>query len=375
MGLPNIIFISSGLNNGGAELALERLLKANIKKKAFRFVVFSLDAVGPVGERIREMGIKVIALNLRKHSPLLTLPRFFFEIIKLHPTQIHGWMYHGNLFAFLAWILQPKSQLVFNIRQALHSLNQEKVTTRVAILLNALLSRVCDLVIHNSKLGIRHHEKVGFCPGKSLYIPNGFDLAKLSPSKAKRDSFRSRHKIPRQARVITILARYDPIKGHDVYLEGAKILLQEKPEVIFLMAGEGLSPDHPKLSGLISQIASNLIVLGHQDDISSILNGSDILTVCSHSEGFPNALGEAMSVGLVCVATEVGGCSQILGDCGRLTPPDEPASLAQCWLELLSIPESEFRKNGLKARQRIKDCFSADKFVDSYLRIFLARKS
>ena len=65
-----------------------------------------------------------------------------------------------------------------------------------------------------------------------------------------------------------------------------------------------------------------------------------------------------------------GGCSEILGDCGRIAPPAEPASLAQCWLELLSLPESEFRKEGLKARQRIKECFSADKFVDSYFRIF-----
>ena len=372
---PNIVFISSGLKNGGAELALERLLKAHIKKKAFRFVVFSLDSLGPVGERMREMGIKVIALDLRKRSLVLSLPRFFSQINKLHPTQIHGWMYHGNLFAFLAWISQPKSQLVFNIRQALHSLSQEKLTTRIAILFNALLSRVCTLVIHNSKLGIRHHEKVGFCPGNSLYVPNGFDLAKLSPSQIKRDSFRSRHKIPRQARVITLLARYDPIKGHDVFLEGAKILLRERPEAIFLMVGEGLSPDHPKLSGLISQISSNLIVLDHQDDVSSVLNGSDILTVCSHSEGFPNALGEAMSVELVCVATDVGGCSEILGDCGRLAPPAEPASLAQCWFELLSLPERKFRKDGLKARQRIKDCFSADKFVYSFQRIFSACKN
>jgi glycosyltransferase involved in cell wall biosynthesis len=375
LGEPNIVFISSGLKNGGAELALERLLKAHIKKKAFRFVVFSLDSIGPVGMRMREMGIKVIALNLRKSSLLLSLARFFFHINNLRPTQIHGWMYHGNFFAFLAWIFEPKSQLVFNIRQALHSLSQEKLSTRIVILFNALLSRFCTLVIHNSKLGIRHHEKVGFCSENSFYVPNGFDLAKLSPSQIKRDSFRSRYKIAKHNRVITLLARYDPIKGHDVFLEAAKILLLHKPEVIFLMAGEGLLPDHPKLSGLISQIASNLVVLDHQDDVSSVLNASDILTVCSHSEGFPNALGEAMSVGLVCVATDVGGCSEILGDCGRIAPPAEPSSLVGCWLELLSLPETKFRKEGLKARQRIKDCFSADKFVDSFQRIFSACKN
>jgi glycosyltransferase involved in cell wall biosynthesis len=175
--------------------------------------------------------------------------------------------------------------------------------------------------------------------------------------------------------VICLLARYDPIKGHNVFLEGAKILLKERPDTIFLMVGEGLSSDHPKLSSLINSIKSNVIALGHQDEISSVLNGSDILTVCSHSEGFPNSLGEAMSVGLVCVATDVGGCAKILGDCGRLIPPNEPDLLAKSWLDLLSLPNEEFLRVGLKARQRIKDCFSVDKFVNSYLNILSTSNS
>lgn len=371
----NIVIITTGLDNGGAELALYNLLSKLKHKSNTNYHVISLSSIGPVGIRLKKISVSVTAINLKSDLAFISVFRFIRLIYKIKPVQIHGWMYHGNLFAFIGWIFNPYSLLFFNIRQALHSLYQEKVLTRFVIIFNALLSRFCELVIHNSQVGIMHHENVGFYTRNSMYIPNGFDLEMLSPSDSKRECFRSQYKISRLTRVITLLARYDPIKGHDVFLEAAKILLQEKPEVIFLMAGEGLSPDHPELSGLISQIASNLIVLGHQDDVSSVLNGSDILTVCSHSEGFPNALGEAMSGGLVCVATDVGGCSQILGDCGRIAPPAEPASLAQCWLELLSLPESEFRKNGLKARQRIKDCFSADKFVDSYLRIFLARKS
>jgi glycosyltransferase involved in cell wall biosynthesis len=371
----SLVFISSGLNNGGAELALERLLKGLIKKNTFRLAVISLDSVGPVGIRIREMGVTVIALNLRNRSFLVSFAHFVSQIKKLQPIEIHGWMYHGNVFAFLAWVFQPNSQLVFNIRQALHSLCQEKLSTRITILFNALFSRVCHLVIHNSTLGIKHHEKLGFGSSNSLYIPNGFDLIKLSPCSDKRESFRTLHKIPRQSRVICLLARYDPIKGHNVFLEGAKILLKERPDTIFLMVGEGLSSDHPKLSSLINSIKSNVIALGHQDEISSVLNGSDILTVCSHSEGFPNSLGEAMSVGLVCVATDVGGCAKILGDCGRLIPPNEPDLLAKSWLDLLSLPNEEFLRVGLKARQRIKDCFSVDKFVNSYLNILSTSNS
>ena len=93
--LHNIVFISSGLKLGGAELALERLLKAQNKNKSFRFVVFSLDSAGPISNRLHEMGFTVIFLNLRERSLLHSLSLFFSQIKKLKPIQIHGWMYHG----------------------------------------------------------------------------------------------------------------------------------------------------------------------------------------------------------------------------------------------------------------------------------------
>lgn len=366
----NIVFISSGLKNGGAELALERLLRAFLEKKTFSFVVFSLDSVGPVGERMREMGIKVIALNLRRGSLVVALHSFFSQISKLQPSQIHGWMYHGNLFAFLAWIMNPKAKLVFNIRQALHSLRQEKITTRVAILFNALLSRICNLVIYNTKLGIRHHVKLGFARENSLYIANGFDSQNLFFSEAKRNAFRRSLNIHENSSVICILARYDPIKGHDIFLQAAELLLFDCPDTLFLIVGDGLSKDHFFLAPLMSKISDNLIVLNHQDDVCSVLNGVDILTLCSRSEGFPNVLGEGMAVGLNCVATDVGDCVEIMGGCGHVVPVEAPSILATKWQEILSQPRSDFSLKGIKARERIQEHFSEEKFVYSYLQVF-----
>jgi glycosyltransferase involved in cell wall biosynthesis len=368
--LNTILFITSGLKNGGAEFALKRLIQSTFIHRNIKIFVFNLDAESPISIDLKAKGINVLDFNFNSNFTLSSIYNFFSALNQISPNQIHGWMYHGNLLAFIAWIIQPKAELIFNVRQALHSLKQEKFSTRIVILMNALLSKFCLKVTHNSKIGISHHREIGFCTTNSIYIPNGFNHEKLYPSLSKRTAFRKLHDIPQKTCVITLLARYDPIKGHDIFLNAAKILLLEVPDVIFLMVGEGLSTDNSKLSKLITDIASNLIILGHQDDILSVLNGSDILTVSSHSEGFPNVLGEGMAVGLNCVATNVGGCAEILGNCGRISPPGDPSSLAACWLNLLLLPKEEFRIEGLRARKRIVDFFSAEKFINSYMHIF-----
>ena len=66
--------------------------------------------------------------------------------------------------------------------------------------------------------------------------------------------------------------------------------------------------------------------------------GLDIVTLCSaYGEGFPNVLGEALSCGVLCVATDVGDSALVVGPHGRIVPPRRPAELAAAWRELLAL--------------------------------------
>ena len=84
-------------------------------------------------------------------------------------------MYHGNLIAFIASLFYKKSILYFNVRQALHSIKQEKILTRIVIICNAWLSYKCKFIIYNTRTGMQHHESIGFSSRNGHYIPNGIN--------------------------------------------------------------------------------------------------------------------------------------------------------------------------------------------------------
>lgn len=79
--------------------------------------------------------------------------------------------------------------------------------------------------------------------------------------------------------------------------------------------------------------------LPHSEALDA-LRSADLFVLPSRREGVPNALIEAMAIGVPAVATEVGGVTELLRDrvTGRLVPPDNPHALAAAIDECLRHP-------------------------------------
>src|SRR6266700_7164800 len=99
-----IMHVITGLNTGGAELMLLKLLSATTRASVH--VVVSLPDVGTIGPRISELGVPVYSLGLSRPIPnpvrVLSLGLL---TRRLRPQLIQGWMPHGNLMASLAGTL------------------------------------------------------------------------------------------------------------------------------------------------------------------------------------------------------------------------------------------------------------------------------
>lgn len=118
-------------------------------------------------------------------------------------------------------------------------------------------------------------------------------------------------------------------------LLGALIILDRRLDVPLLVSLVG---DGPLRNAITSQVSvlnrgcSNVTVemLGHLDDIPSVLQGADVLVLPSIAEGLPLVLVEAMAASTPIVATEVGGVGDWCdgGRAGLLVPPANPAALA-----------------------------------------------
>ena len=77
-----------------------------------------------------------------------------------------------------------------------------------------------------------------------------------------------------------------------------------------------------------------------------------------------------MSCGTPCVVTNVGDSAWIVGNTGRVVPPQNPEALANAWQELIVMGAEGREALGKAARARIIECFSLDSVVEQYEKLY-----
>jgi glycosyltransferase involved in cell wall biosynthesis len=233
------------------------------------------------------------------------------------------------------------------------------------------VSRWPAAVISNSEAGRVAHERLGLHPRRWEIIPNGFEVPSAPPD--ARAGLRRDLGLDRDAVVIGMLARFDPMKDHATFMQAAARLAQRHPEAAFVLAGRDVTPDNPVLRRFAADaaLAGRIHFLGERHDGTAIQFALDIATLSSaFGEGCPNAIGEAMSCGTPCVATNVGDTQRLIGDTGICVPPRDPDALAAGWEELLRRTASERVALGARARHRILTQFSLDAMVRRYVALY-----
>jgi len=165
-------------------------------------------------------------------------------------------------------------------------------------------------------------------------------------------------------RLIAQVGRLEPQKDYPTFLTAAGRVLQDVPDVDVLIAGEGaLRPDLEALAARLG-IASRVRFLGLRHDVPALLGGVDVLALTSLYEGLPNVVIEAMATGAVAVATDVGGCRELIapGETGFLVPPGDVEAVAGAMLRVLRSPDVAHRMASA-ARRRVESEFTIEAMV------------
>jgi glycosyltransferase involved in cell wall biosynthesis len=162
------------------------------------------------------------------------------------------------------------------------------------------------------------------------------------------------------------------VKDHEVFLRAASLLSRDRPELRFLLAGQEVTKHNRALAELIEELRleERVILLGERSDMPWLTAALDIACSSSRSEGFSNALGEAMSCGVPCVATDIGESREIIGATGLLVPPGDAAALARAIGRILGESIDQRRARGLAARARVEQKFSLPKVARRYHELY-----
>ena len=128
------------------------------------------------------------------------------------------------------------------------------------------------------------------------------------------------------------------------------------------MIGPGFDLGNVELARWIkaAHLEDRFHLLGERADLPDLLAGMDIFCLNSIGEGFPNVVAEAMSVGVPCVATDVGDTKYLIGDSGIVVPPRDLDALAGAVMRMVQAGAKTRRSFGERGRRRIAEHFSLE---------------
>lgn len=230
-------------------------------------------------------------------------------------------------------------------------------------------------------------EHDGLKPAKVQTLFSGLEIEQLQRAKNNgngndRMLMRRRMDIAKDVPVITTVGNIRRVKGIDVLMEAAALVCRKYPHALFLVAGRKSEEQYCRELEeriLACGLGVNFRFLGSCGDVFSILRMSDIFCLPSRSEGFSNALIEAMACRLPCVATDVGGNKEVLkhGHTGFLVANEDFRDLAARMISLLDDPGMAAAM-GVRGEEVIRNGFTADAMIANltgvYQRLLAAKE-
>ena len=149
---------------------------------------------------------------------------------------------------------------------------------------------------------------------------------------------------PFPARLVSV-GRLCPFKGFDMLIEAFSCLLKEYPSLTLEIYGDGAEREKLEERVALLQLEKHVYLRGVVKDIQSVLRQADLFIFPSRYEGFPNALCEAMAIGLPVIASDCSGNREIVQDRknGRSFPSGDIQALICITRELLNDSEQCLR--------------------------------
>ena len=248
-----------------------------------------------------------------------------------------------------------------------------------------MVVRLSSLVVAMTTACVEGLFGPGKIPGKVMVMPDGIDVIRWNPEISGR-RIRDELALPQDAPVIGFVARLDPWKGLEVFLQAAKLISGRVPGAHFLVVGDAPLGFEAYKEGMLS-LANNLGLNGRVhflgwryqlDDIPEVMAA---LTALCHTPLRPEPFGlvliEAMAIGRPVVAPRAGGPADIVldGTTGYLVPSGDVGSLADRLCLLIQDPGRAARM-GMAARARVVDRYSSERFAsrlaEMYSRVIAA---
>ena len=363
----------------GAETVVLTLL-IELKKYPFQFILGCIkdptDTQIQLANLAKAENIDVVYFTMRRGLSLRGLLRIIRFIKNNNIRIVHSHGYKPNILLALVPKIFLKVKIVATIHGWTKNLRSDKKLWFYEKL-NCFAIKKFNKCVSVSNSVSRDLLNQRIPPRQIFTIHNGIDTKKAL-NLPDQSAIKRVFNVPDGSFIIGTAGRLFPEKGIGIFLEAASLLLRQRSDTFFLVAGDG-----PLLTDLLMKakelgIDKNVLFLGFTDRIFEYLSILDIFVLSSLTEGLPMVLLEAMYAGCPVVCSRVGGIPEVIDDetSGFCIEPNNPQILSEKLLALLKDP-SLGKRVARNARIKVKKSFSSDSMAVKYIELYnelLAKK-
>lgn len=375
-----ILYVIGSMQVGGAETHLLRIA-TELSKTGDRIHVFAFQPEGPLRSQFEGQGIGVYGfappLWMKK---ILRHPRtqawvvlflsgalLWWKLWRLRPQVVHFFLPAAYIVGGLVSLLGPPVYRVMSRR----SLNHYQLKHRLFARIEYWLHPRMDVVIGNSQAVVHQLMREGVPSERLRLIYNGIDASRFQ-NLTTRSVTRMDLGVATDACIFIVVANLIPYKGHEDLINACALITNDLPRpwmVLVVGRDDGIGAQLQRQANSFG-VGENFMFLGSRQDIPELLACSDVGVLCSHEEGFSNAVLESMAAGLPMVVTDVGGNREAVQDgyTGYVVPSHSPSELAKALLKVSRDPDRQIF--GERGSYRVTTEFSMSACVKAYQGIY-----
>jgi len=331
-------------------------------------------------ERIEKEGFKVYNLPFSRNplsiSNLKALVRLYRIMKKNNYIMVHT---HTPVASFLGRIA-AKIVGVPHIVYSVHGFHFHEYGSKIKNFIYCRLEKFAggstDVLITTNKDDYKIAKEKNIAPnGKVVYIKGVVvDTEKFDPKRIKEDKRKeilTKLSINNEIFVISSTGRLEKEKNFDQIIEALGPIKKKGLRFKFMIAGNGSLYSSLLRAAKSFGLEEELALLGHIDEISTILSLSDVYVSASSREGLPVSVMEAMAMEKPIVAYNIRGVRDLVEDGvnGFLVPFKDINALAEKILYLMKHPEVA-EEMGRKGREKVEREFSLNIILPQMERLY-----
>jgi glycosyltransferase involved in cell wall biosynthesis len=363
-----LLHFSNTSVRGGAEEHILTLLRG-LDREYFALYLVCTPEVAQSLQPDLPHDVGVVALRGRP-GDVAAAARFARILHERHIDILHSHLFHGSLFA------SPVGRLcrVPVIVETPHVREQwRRGLIKGHFFIDRLVGQCVDRYIAVSHANAAYlHDSKGLPAEKVHVIQNGCDLGRFDPTKTSANGLRARLGFEESDRIMVVVGRLEPQKGHRVLLDAMRAIVADIPQARLVCVGEGRLRAELERAVAHDGLETFVRFVGHQTNVPEWLALGEIVVLPSFFEGLPLAAIEALAAERPLVATAVDGTTEVVidGQTGLTVPPGDPVALAQALGRLLG--DGRLRRDLARAgRLWVIDRFSHDRQIRETQMLYL----